>query len=61
MTYTRIAFWRAGVLVQVVDLDLGSRTPRQARRTLRVWFARMVSLEVDDKFTVRVDVGSEYV
>lgn len=59
-TYTRISFWRGSVLSQMVEMDLGTRTPHQARRYLRLWFARMAAIETDGAYTVRVQVGSEW-
>ena len=56
--YTRLSIWRAGVLQQVVEVDLHGATPLRAARTLRVWYARMRSLEADDRFTLRVQTGA---
>jgi hypothetical protein len=55
--YTHLSFWRNGELVQMVAIDLGTRRPLAAQRTLRVWFARMASWELDDNYTVRIGVG----
>lgn len=59
-TYTRISIWRNGELTQIVEIDLSTRTPHACKRMLRVWFARMVAIEPDVKFTVRVQEGSTF-
>lgn len=59
-TYTRISIWRNGDLTQMVEIDLSTRTPHACKRMLRVWFARIVSLETDHRFTIRVQSGSAF-
>lgn len=56
--YTRLSFWRDGQVTQIVEFDLSVLSPQQARRRLRVWFARMASLEPNPDYSVRVSVGS---
>lgn len=55
--YTEISFWRAGALSQMVEIDISSR--HNPARYVRVWLARMTSLEPDSAYVVRVRTGSE--
>lgn len=55
--YTRIAFKRAGVISQMFEVDLSTRS--NPARYLRLWFARMADIELDQNYTVHVSVGTE--